>query len=146
MYVGTYVHTCIYIHMNIHTYVRIYRCGCIQWNLSIEDTLGPPLYVPITEVSSIQRSFCTLQCYTVTQNVVLNIEVFPNSEVCNREVPLYMYINTHTYLHKYICVFVCMVWLFHQPETIWFKWLRSLFCSSEIIRELNSVNWTNYIL
>ena len=49
---------------------------CVQWNVSIKDTLGPPLYVLITEVSSIQRSFYTLQYYTGTQYGVLNIEFF----------------------------------------------------------------------
>ena len=48
----------------------------IQWNLSIKDTFGPPLYVLIIVVSSIQMSFYTLQYYTGTQNGVLNIEVF----------------------------------------------------------------------
>ena len=48
----------------------------VQWNLSIKDILGLPLYVLILEVSSIQRLFYTLQYYTGTQNSVLDIEVF----------------------------------------------------------------------
>ena len=37
--------------------------------------VGPIISVPITEVSSIQRSFNMLQYYTGTQNSVLIIEV-----------------------------------------------------------------------
>ena len=56
---------------------------------TVEGRFGTLILVLITEVSSIQRSLSTLQYYTGTQNSVLIIDVFCNSKVCNREVPLY---------------------------------------------------------
>ena len=74
---------CAAMHSIMHAYIYTPHTGSclftvhgIQLNLSIKDTLGPSSYVLITEVSSIQRSFYTLQYYTGTQNGVLNIEIF----------------------------------------------------------------------
>ena len=74
----------MYIHTHIHTHVLGLGNGWnvqinqyrVQWNLFIKDTLGPSIYVLITEISSIWRSFYTFQYYTRTQNGILNIEVF----------------------------------------------------------------------
>ena len=56
---------------------------------SLLRTLWDLILVLITEVSSIQRSFNTLQYYTGTQNGVLIIEVSAIQRFFNREVPLY---------------------------------------------------------
>ena len=85
------------------------RKGKVQWNLSIEDTIGTQLAVPYTvelsiedtfgtqlavlhrEVSLIHRQICT-QLYVVgTADSALIREVSLTQSVPYREVPLYCY-------------------------------------------------------
>ena len=82
----------------------------MQWNLSIKDTLGPPLCVLITEVSSIQRSFYILQYYTGTQNGVLNIEVFLIQRFVIERSHCIMYLST-CMCSTYMCVCVCLYYV-----------------------------------
>ena len=64
--------------------------SCIQWNLSIEDTIGTQLAVLYREVSLIQRYICT-QFYVVgTADSVLIREMSLIQSVLYREVPLYI--------------------------------------------------------
>ena len=53
-----------------HVCITVYYVSTVE-----TDTLASPLYVLITEVLSIQRSFHILQYYTRTQDGVLNLEV-----------------------------------------------------------------------
>ena len=63
----------------ICTIGRVTLCGKITGTYTVEPLykghVGTIILVLITEVSSIQRSFDTLQYYTGTQNGVLFIEV-----------------------------------------------------------------------
>ena len=68
--------------------------------------VGIIILVLITEVSSIQRLFNTLQYYTGTQNGVPIIDVPTFQRVCNREVPMYL-------LSKLDCI-VCSVHMLYM--------------------------------
>ena len=76
----------------------------IHWNLSSEDTLafGTLILVLNTEVSSIQRSFNTLQYYTGTQNGVLITEI---STFQRFVIERFHCIWTCV---QYVCMYVCL--------------------------------------
>ena len=62
----------------------------VQWNLSIEDTIGTQLAVLYREVSLIQRQICTqLYVFGTTFSVLIR-EVSFFQSVFHREVALYL--------------------------------------------------------
>ena len=73
--------------------------SCIQWNLSIEDTIGSQLALLYREVSLLQRSICTQLCVAGTADSVLTREVSLSRSVLYREVhctSLFGHLNTMT--------------------------------------------------
>ena len=104
-YVGMNVYICTYVGMNVYTVEPLYY-----------GHFGTLILVLITEVTSIHRSFNTLQYYTGTQNGVLIIEVsaiqrfvierfhctYVRTLICKYVCPLQIWACTHTQL--YVCV------------------------------------------
>ncbi len=73
----------------VSIYVRTYVYTYVQWNLSIEGTIGTQLAVLYREVSLIQRLICT-QLYVVEAALSVLIREVPFIQsVLYREVPLY---------------------------------------------------------
>ena len=72
--------------MFVCMYIRMHVCMHIEWNLSIEDTIGTQLAVLYREVSLHQRQICTLLYVARAADTVLISEVSLIRSVLYREV------------------------------------------------------------